>query len=223
LRLLKCNSQEKPLSLRIWSFPKMSRALPVSLMVAGAVLLVTAASGEPLRRSSRSLDCSISHQAPFATSWVLPANLAVYSPNGTSICLDHRTAFVLVLQDPAGGSKDQTDKAAREPKSPIVEHRFWDGKNVLLFAAVGASRALDYSSTLNFRRRGRDEALLTNDIVDNHAAFAAIEAGATAASIGVSYLFHHFHHHRLERWTSIVHASLATGGAIRNYSLETVH
>jgi hypothetical protein len=93
----------------------------------------------------------------------------------------------------------------------------------MLFGAVGASRALDYSSTLNFRRRGRDEAFLTNDIVDNHAGFAAIEAAATAASIGVSYLFHHYHHHRLERWTSIVHASLSTSGAVRNYSLKTVH
>ena len=103
------------------------------------------------------------------------------------------------------------------------EHRFWDRENDLLFAAVGASRTLDYFSTLNFRRRGRNEALLTNDIVDNHAAFASIEAGATALSLGVSYLFHRSHHHRLERWTSIVHASLATSGAIRNYCLKTAH
>ena len=106
--------------------------------------------------------------------------------------------------------------------SPAPVHGFWDRENDLLFAAVGASRALDYASTLNFRRRGRNEALLTNDIVDNHAAFAAIEVGTTALSIGVSYLFHHYHHHRLERWTSIIHAGLATSGAIRNYCLESV-
>jgi len=29
------------------------------------------------------------------------------------------------------------------------------------------------------RRRGRQEILLTNDVVDNHAAFAAIKASAT--------------------------------------------
>ena len=110
-----------------------------------------------------------------------------------------------------------------QPRMPVSEHRFWDRENDLLFAAVGASRALDYASTLNFRRRGRDEAFLTNDIVDNHPAFAAIEAAGTAASIGISYLFHHYHHHRLEHWTSIIHASLATGGAIRNYSLKTAH
>jgi len=48
---------------------------------------------------------------------------------------------------------------------------------VALFALVGALRALDYFSTLNMRRRSRDEILLTNNIVDNHPAFAVIEAG----------------------------------------------
>jgi hypothetical protein len=133
--------------------------------------------------------------------------------------------FVADEQAFADSSKTQesSGKIAAPPKSPVAEHHFWDRENGLLFAWVGASRALDYSSTLNFRRRGVDEVFLTNDIVDNHAAFAAIEAAGVAASIGVSYLFHHYHHHSLERWTSIVHASLATGGAIRNYSLKTAH
>jgi len=103
----------------------------------------------------------------------------------------------------------------------IDEHNFWDTENKLLFTGVAASRTLDYFSTLNMRSRGRQEIFLTNDIVDNHAAFAAIEAGAAAVSIGASYLFHHYHHHQLERWTSIIHASLATSGAIRNYCLKT--
>jgi hypothetical protein len=103
------------------------------------------------------------------------------------------------------------------------EHRFWDQTNDWLFAGVAASRTLDYFSTLNMRRRGRQEILLTNQVVDNHAAFAAIEAAGIAASIGVSYLFHHYGHHKLERWTSIVHIGLTTGGAVRNYSLKTAH
>ena len=100
------------------------------------------------------------------------------------------------------------------------EHRFWDTTNDLLFAGVGAARTLDYFSTLNMRHRGRQEILLTNDIVDNHAAFAAIEAAGTGASIGVSYLFHHYGHHKLERATSIMHIGLATTGAVRNYCLR---
>lgn len=106
---------------------------------------------------------------------------------------------------------------------PQTNHRFWDRTNDLWFAAVGAGRALDYASTLNLRRRGDDEIFLTNSIVDNHPLFGGIEAAATAASIGVSYLFHRTGHHRLERWTSIVHFGVATGGAARNYALKTPH
>lgn len=106
---------------------------------------------------------------------------------------------------------------------PLPVHRFWDRENDLLFAAVGAGRALDYASTLNLRRRGIDEIFLTNSIVDNHPLFGGIEAAATAASIGVSYIFHRTGHHRLERWTSAVHFGVATGGAIRNYLLKTPH
>lgn len=103
------------------------------------------------------------------------------------------------------------------------EHRFWDRENDLLFTGVAASRTFDYFSTLNMRRRGRQEIFLTNDAVDNHAAFALIEAGATGVSIGAAYIFHRYGHHKLERWTSIVHIGVASGGAVRNYSLKTAH
>jgi hypothetical protein len=113
--------------------------------------------------------------------------------------------------------------AAPRASPPRTTHRFWDRTNDLWFAAVGAGRALDYASTLNLRRRGIDEIFLTNSIVDNHPLFGGIEAAATAASIGASYLFHRTGHHRIERWTSIVHFGLATGGAARNYALKTPH
>jgi hypothetical protein len=103
------------------------------------------------------------------------------------------------------------------------EHRFWDKENDWLFTGVGAARTFDYFSTLNMRRRGDREILLTNAVVDNHAGFAAIEAGGTGVSIGASYLFHRYGHHKLERWTSIVHFGLATTGGVRNYCLKTVH
>jgi hypothetical protein len=106
---------------------------------------------------------------------------------------------------------------------PEKRHRFWDKENDWLFAGVGASRTLDYFSTLNMRSRGRQEIFLTNDIADNHAAFAMIEASATGVSIGASYLFHRYGHHKLERWTSIAHIGLTTTGAVRNYCLKTAH
>ncbi|MHB8609895.1 MAG: hypothetical protein ACYDCG_16450 [Candidatus Acidiferrales bacterium] len=106
---------------------------------------------------------------------------------------------------------------------PEKVHRFWDKENDWLFAGVGAARTLDYFSTLNMRRRGRQEIFLTNDAVANHAAFAAIEASATGVSIGAAYLFHRYGHHKLERWTSFVHIGLATAGSVRNYCLKTAH
>jgi hypothetical protein len=121
----------------------------------------------------------------------------------------------------APGATGQT-APVKKPVKPAV-HRFWDTENILLFAGVGAARGLDYASTLNIRRRGINEAFLTNAIVDDHAEFAAIEAAATAASIGVSYIFHATGHHRLERWVSYVHIGVAVGGAIRNYALKTPH
>jgi len=127
-------------------------------------------------------------------------------------------SFVALRVDAAPASS-----AASQGSPSQTTHRFWDRTNDFWFAAVGAGRALDYASTLNLRRRGVDEIFLTNSIVDNHPLFAGIEAAATAASIGVSYLFHRTGHHQLERWTSIVHFGVATGGAARNYALKTPH
>ena len=109
------------------------------------------------------------------------------------------------------------------PKLVQPPHAFWDRENIMLFSGVGAARFLDFASTLNLRHRGLDEVFLNNQIVDNHALFAAIEAGGTAVSIGASYLFHRTGHHQLERWTSIVHFGLTVGGAARNYALKTPH
>ncbi|MGH9794374.1 MAG: hypothetical protein ACRD5G_06355 [Candidatus Acidiferrales bacterium] len=110
-----------------------------------------------------------------------------------------------------------------EPPSNAQQtsHRFWDSRNAKLFAGVFAVRALDFASTLNMRARGRDEILLTNEVVDNKPAFVAIELGATAASIGVSYWLHRKGHHKLERWVSILHIGIGGFGAARNYMLET--
>jgi hypothetical protein len=137
------------------------------------------------------------------------------------------TAKPLYAQEPSPAETAHYGQAARSQSSKTtilpIEHRFWDKENDLLFAGVAAARTLDYFSTLNMRRRGRQEIFLTNEPVDNHAGFAFIEVGATGVSIGASYIFHRYGHHKLERWTSIVHIGLATTGAVRNYSLKTAH
>jgi len=113
------------------------------------------------------------------------------------------------------------DKA--KERDAAQQHGFWDKDNRWLFGGIGAARTLDYFSTLNMRRRGRQEIFLTNNVVDNHAVFATVEAAAMGVSIGASYLFHRYRHHKLERWTSFVHIGLATTGAVRNYCLKTAH
>ena len=124
---------------------------------------------------------------------------------------------------PAPAEKNSGQAGPSSAKMARPEHRFWDKENAWLFAGLGASRTLDYFSTLNLRRRHDQEILVTNDLVDNHAAFAVVEAAGTGVSIGASYLFHRYGHHKLERWTSIVHIGLTTTGAVRNYCLKTAH
>jgi len=122
---------------------------------------------------------------------------------------------------PANPLPEHPQPSTPEAKPPV--HRFWDAKNDWLFAGVLGARFLDYASTLNARRRGLNEALLTNAIVDNHPAFAAIEFAGAATSVGASYLFHRAGHHSLERWTSYLHIGVTVFGAARNYALKTPH
>ena len=131
-------------------------------------------------------------------------------------------------QTPEASGQTTTPSATNSPDKKaqarqVEQHRFWDKENAWLFAGVGAGRTLDYFSTLNLRRRGDQEWLVTNDLVDDHPAFAVVEAAGTGLSIGASYWFHRSGHHKLERWTSILHFGVATGGAVRNYGLKTAH
>jgi hypothetical protein len=94
---------------------------------------------------------------------------------------------------------------------------------VLLFSGIAVFRALDFASTKNFLARGRTEVLIPDDIVNNNAGFASLEAAATATSIGISYVFHRTGHHKMERWLSIVHMSVTAFGDAHNYALKSKH
>jgi hypothetical protein len=107
------------------------------------------------------------------------------------------------------------------PTEPVPEHRFWDRENVLLFSGVAVFRGLDYASTRNMLARGREEILLPDDVVNNHAGFAALEAAGAATSVGISYIFHRTGHHKLERWLSVGHIGVTGFGVVRNYSLHS--
>lgn len=115
-----------------------------------------------------------------------------------------------------------TAKPPAKSKTSAQTHKFWDTENICLFTGVGAVRMLDYASTRHLRDQGDYEWLLSNSIVDNRPLFVGIELAGTAASIGVSYLFHRTGHHSLERWVSIVHIGVGVGGSIHNYALKPV-
>jgi hypothetical protein len=129
---------------------------------------------------------------------------------------------VLPAQEKASADQATPATTPAPPHGAKIEahpHRFWDRENAWLFTGVGAARMLDYASTRHFRDQGNHEWLLTNSIVDNRPLFVGIELAGTAASIGVSYVFHRTGHHRAERWTSIVHIGVTVGGSIHNYTL----
>jgi hypothetical protein len=119
----------------------------------------------------------------------------------------------------------QTESPAPIPEAPskAQPHRFWDRTNILLFSGVAIFRGLDYASTRNFQARGRGEILIPDDVVNNSAGFASLEAAGTMASVGISYLLHRTNHHKLERWMSIGHIVVTGVGVVSNYSLKSHH
>ena len=105
---------------------------------------------------------------------------------------------------------------------PTEPHRFWlDQWNTPLFAGIVTVQALDFSSTRYFRNRGKDEWLLTNQLVDNRSAFVTTEISAAAAAISLSYLFHRSGHHRWERWAAAAYIGFGVLSAVANYRYPT--
>jgi hypothetical protein len=113
--------------------------------------------------------------------------------------------------------------AARNLDSVERPHQFLDKTNILLFSGIVVFRVLDYTSTRNMLARGREERLIPDDVVNNNAGFASLEAAGAATSIGISYLLHRTGHHKLERWLSVGHIAVTGFGAARNYALESRH
>lgn len=127
-------------------------------------------------------------------------------------------------------AQTSTTESTKEPASPgsVVKsqpptHKFWDRENAWLFTGVAASRALDYTSTKNMLGRGREEILIPDDVVFSEAGFPALEAAGAATSVGISYIFHRYNHHKMERWVSIVHIGVTSFGAAHNYALRSKH
>jgi hypothetical protein len=130
-------------------------------------------------------------------------------------------AALLLLSSALVAQSSDGATSTTVPAAPASQHRFWDRENILLFSGVAVFRGLDYASTKNFERRGRQEVLIPDDIVNNSAGFASLEAAGAATSIGISYIFHRTGHHKMERWLSIGHIGVTAFGVAWNYSLKT--
>jgi hypothetical protein len=128
---------------------------------------------------------------------------------------------VLLLGINVSAQDTPVEPTVEVPNAQATTRRFWDRQNVLLFSGVAAFRGLDYASTRNMQARGREEILLPDDVVNNSAGFAGLEAAGTMTSVGISYIFHRTGHHKLERWLSIGHISVTGFGVARNYSLRS--
>ena len=135
-----------------------------------------------------------------------------------------RALVVLFILSPCLIAQDAVQPAVETvPPAPQPVHRFWDRTNILLFSGVAVFRGLDYASTRNFQARGRTEILIPDDVVNNSAGFASLEAASAATSVGISYIFHRTGHHKMERWLSIGHISVTGFGVAWNYSLKSKH
>jgi hypothetical protein len=143
------------------------------------------------------------------------------------------TAQPALTQDSSSDKSQATGTATPTLTTPLAfppiepaaaappPHAFWDRTNLALFSGIAVTRGMDYASTRNFQARGREEILLPDDVVNNSAGFASLEAAATMTSVGISYLLHRTGHHKLERWMSIGHIGVTAFGDVRNYSLES--
>ena len=132
-------------------------------------------------------------------------------------------AIPVRAQQPAPQTQNPASAPVPDAPSKTQPHRFWDRTNILLFSGVAVFRGLDYASTRNFQARGRGEILIPDDVVNNSAGFASLEAAGTMASVGISYLLHRTNHHKLERWMSIGHIVVTGVGVVSNYSLKSHH
>jgi hypothetical protein len=154
-------------------------------------------------------------------------SLALMNAHGSEVALG--AANTQAESSPRAAPTGASEGEAAIPEAPSKArrqsnaHRFWDRENLYLFGGIAAMRTLDYTSTRNMQRRGREEILLPDDVVNSRPGFVALEAAGAATSIGISYLLHSTGHHKLERWLSIGHISVAGFGAARNYALKSHH
>jgi hypothetical protein len=101
------------------------------------------------------------------------------------------------------------------PHLQPVEHPFWDGQNITLFAATAGWAAGDFYVThSNLARGGQELNPVARIFTKNTPLLATNFALETGGVIGISYFFHKTGHHKLERMTSYVDIGGSAGAVL---------
>lgn len=109
---------------------------------------------------------------------------------------------------------------AQEAKPQPKPHVFFDRYNVVLFSADALVRTLDAQSTRSFmtnKCKCLEEANLPKSIAGSTSKMYAYSLGVSAGVMGLSYLAHKTHHHKLERFIPMVDAGYDLSAVIGNY------
>lgn len=107
------------------------------------------------------------------------------------------------------------------PAAPSSHVRFWDRKNILLAGAMAAATAADFAATqrnLSGPGGGREHNPVARVFTGSTAGRVTYFAGSAAGSLGLSYLFHRTHHHKLERATLIIGIGCSAQGAAYSFT-----
>jgi hypothetical protein len=122
--------------------------------------------------------------------------------------------------EPAPLQPARLQPAAGRPMSAMLsgaslsssEHKFWDKKNTVLFAASAAMSGADFAVTrANLQKGGQELNPVVRVFGRSSAGLAVNFAGETAGIIAVSYFFHRTGHHSLERLVSVVNMGASAG------------
>jgi hypothetical protein len=98
------------------------------------------------------------------------------------------------------------------PSGGISEHKFWDNRNRVLFAATAALAGADFAVTrANLQSGGQELNPLVRIFGRSTAGLAANFVGETAGVVGISYFLHKTGHHKLERAVSLVNIGSSAG------------
>jgi len=100
-------------------------------------------------------------------------------------------------------------------------HRFWDKTNIVLFTAVGAASAADFTVTrANLQSGGRELNPLVRMWGTSTPGLAANFAAETASVIGISYVLHKTHHHKLERIFTMLNIGSSAGAVAYDVAIR---